>query len=312
MLLAQSIGNELVAQRACKALALISNRPIMFPLAKTGYRLHMAYSQNKIAVITGAGSGIGRALALQLNREGCELYLSDINSDGLNATIAALPLHSVFAQGDVIDVADKAAIHAWAEEIAASRGHIDMLFNNAGVALMKLAEDTDYEDFEWLMGINFWGVVYGTKAFLPLLRQSQQGHLVNLSSIFGVIAVPTQSSYNAAKFAVRGYTEALRQEMEESNVHVCCVHPGGIKTNIARAARGGDPQISVDERGDAFEKMANTTAESAAAQIIHAVEKRKKRLLIGNDAKLISLLTRLFPVAYSGILNAVLRRRGAL
>jgi short-subunit dehydrogenase len=143
-------------------------------------------------------------------------------------------------------------------------------------------------------------------AFLPLLRRAEQGHLVNVSSIFGFIGVPTQSAYNASKFAVRGYTEALRQEMEGSNVHVCCVHPGGIKTNIARNARGGD-SASADERGQAFERMARTTPESAARQIVRAMEKRKKRLVIGLDGKIISLLSRLLPVAYTRLIPSTER-----
>jgi len=265
----------------------------------------MTYVQGKIAVVTGAGSGIGRALALQLNREGCELYISDINAPNLGETLALLPRKDVATEGQVLDVADKAGMHAWAEKIAAASGHVDIVINNAGVALIATVEDSRYEDLEWLMGINFWGVIYGTQAFLPLLRRATQGHLVNLSSVFGLIGVPTQSAYNAAKFAVRGYTEALRQEMHGTNVHVCCVHPGGIKTNIARAARGGNTAMSVEERGSEFEKLAKTSPEVAAQKIIGAIEKRKPRLLIGMDATLISLLCRLFPVSYTRLLLAL-------
>jgi NADP-dependent 3-hydroxy acid dehydrogenase YdfG len=265
----------------------------------------MAYVNGKIAVVTGAGSGIGRALAQQLNNEGCALYISDINPDTLAETAASLQRSDVAVNQNVLDVADKAAVHAWADSIAAEQGHVDIVVNNAGVAVTSMVEDCDYENLEWLMGINFWGVIYGTQAFLPLLRKSQQGHLVNISSIFGVIAVPTQSSYNAAKFAVRGYTEALRQEMAGTNVHVCCVHPGGIRTNIARASRGSHPGMSPDERGAEFEKVAKTTPESAAAQIIRAVEKQKKRLLIGRDAKFIDIIQRIFPVAYPRFMLAL-------
>jgi NAD(P)-dependent dehydrogenase (short-subunit alcohol dehydrogenase family) len=265
----------------------------------------MTYVQGKIAVITGAGSGIGRALAVQLNREGCELFISDINPAGLRDTVSLLPRKDVAADAQVLDVADKAGMHAWAERIATSKGHVDIVINNAGVALMATVEESNYENLEWLMGINFWGVVYGTQALLPLLRRATQGHLINISSVFGLIGVPTQSAYNAAKFAVRGYTEALRQEMHGTNVHVCCVHPGGIRTNIARAARGGDPAISADLRASEFEKAARTTPEVAAQKIIGAIEKRKKRLLIGLDARIISLLCRLFPVSYSRIVMAL-------
>tara|TARA_R110002110_G_scaffold362241_1_gene572003 strand:+ start:66481 stop:67305 length:825 start_codon:yes stop_codon:yes gene_type:complete len=259
----------------------------------------MAYSSGKVAVLTGAGSGIGRALAQQLNREGCQLYLSDINPETLQATLSSLGNPGAPAAGQVLDVADKAAVHAWAEDIGARHGHIDILVNNAGVGLMATVADSDYDNLEWLMGINFWGVVYGTMAFLPLLRKSPQANLVNISSLFGIIAVPTQSAYNAAKFAVRGYTESLRQEMEGTQVRVCCVHPGGIKTNIARNSRGGDALLSADERSSHFDKFARTTAESAAQQIIRAMEKNKKRLLIGADAKIVTLISRLFPVGYT-------------
>ena len=262
----------------------------------------MAYSSGKSAVITGAGSGIGRALALQLNREGCAVYLSDIREKTLAETLQLLPRKDVAADTRVLDVADREAMHAWAEDIASQQGHVDIVVNNAGVALMDTAEDGSYEDLEWLMGINFWGVVYGTKAFLPLLRKAPQGHLVNISSVFGLFGVPTQSAYNAAKFAVRGYTEALRQEMAGTNVHVCCVHPGGIKTNIVLNARGGDDDSTPQQRGDRFQQIARTTAEGAAAQIITAVERHKKRLLIGLDAHIMSLVVRLFPVAYPAVL----------
>lgn len=258
----------------------------------------MAYSDGKIAVITGAGSGIGRALAQQLNREGCRLLLCDISEEGLTATVQSLNRSEVPVQTRIIDVADKGAMQHWATDIANEYGHVDIMINNAGVATGAPVEETKYEDIEWLMGINFWGVVYGTMEFLPLLRKSRQGHLVNISSIFGMVGIPTQSAYNAAKFAVRGYTEALRQEMVDTNVHVCCVHPGGIKTNIARSARWDGDQGQRDERVANFDKLANTSAASAAEQIIRAIEKRKKRLLIGLDATYLSLITRLFPVSY--------------
>ena len=262
----------------------------------------MDYFQGKIAVLTGAASGIGRALALHLNRQGCRLFISDVNETGLQETVGLLERPDVAASSTRLDVADKAGVHEWADAIAASAGLVDIVINNAGVAYAATVETSDYEHQEWLMGINFWGVVYGTQAFLPLLRKSSQGHLVNISSVFGLVGIPTQSAYNAAKFAVRGYTEALRQEMAGTNVHVCCVHPGGIKTNSARDARGGDPATTADQRGSEFEKVARTTATSAAAQICRAMEKRKKRLLIGADARYFSLISRLFPTSYPRLL----------
>lgn len=262
----------------------------------------MAYSSGKIAVITGAGSGIGRALARQLNAEGCKLLISDISEQGLEETVQSLSRKEVLVQSHIMDVSDKSAFQTWARSIADEHGQVDIVINNAGVATGSPVEESNYEDIEWLMNINFWGVVYGTREFLPLLRQSSQGHLVNISSIFGLVGIPTQSAYNASKFAVRGYTEALRHEMAGSNIHVCCVHPGGIKTNIAHNARMTNTDISREEATANFDNLANTTAESAAAQIIKAIEKRKKRLLIGMDAKYISILTRLFPVNYARFL----------
>jgi len=258
----------------------------------------MAYSTGKIAVITGAGSGIGRALAQQFNAEGARLLICDINEESLAATVSSFTRPEMPVQARILDVADKTAFQEWARNIADEHGHVDIVINNAGVATGAPVEETRYEDIEWLMGINFWGVVYGTMEFLPLLRKAKQGHLVNISSIFGVVGIPTQSAYNAAKFAVRGYTEALRHEMAGSNVHVCCVHPGGIKTNIVRNARMTDTDTTRDEAIASFDALAHTTAESAAAQIIKAIEKRKKRLLIGLDAKFISVISRLFPVNY--------------
>ena len=261
----------------------------------------MSYFGGKHAVITGAGSGIGRALALQLNAQGCSLWLSDINEDNLEQTSALLSRQSLPVDTRVVDVADRDSVHAWAQRIGETATHVDLLVNNAGVALMATVEENRYEDLEWLMNINFWGVVHGTKAFLPLLRQSKQGHLVNISSVFGMIAVPTQSAYNAAKFAVRGYTEALRHEMADTNVHVMCVHPGGIKTNIVASARGVD-DTDREQRSADFTAFAKTTADSAAQQLLRACEKKKKRLMIGNDARYIALLTRLFPVNYAKFL----------
>ena len=195
--------------------------------------------KGKVAVITGAGSGIGQATAEALAKQGCELAISDINERGLAETRARCESHGVRVSSARVDVADRAAMYAWADNVVADHGRVNIVINNAGVALGATIEDMSYEDQEWLMGINFWGVVYGTKAFLPHIKKTGDGHVVNISSVFGLIAVPTQSAYNAAKFAVRGFTECLREEMdmEDCGIGVTCVHPGGIKTNIARASR---------------------------------------------------------------------------
>ncbi len=261
----------------------------------------MSYSSGKCAVVTGAGSGIGRALAQLLNAQGCELYISDIDTQALEQTKDLLDTDRAQVHTQKLDVADRKAVHAWADGIGQERPEVDIVINNAGVGLGATVEEMRYEDLDWLMGVNFWGVIQGTMAFLPLLRKSRQGHLVNISSAFGIIALPTQSAYNAAKFGVRGFTESLRQELQDSNVHVCCVHPGGIKTNIARNSRGGD--LTADERDARFRQIALTTADAAAEKILRAIEKKKPRLTLGIDAKIISLVARLFPVHYPVILR---------
>src|SRR5580704_7862250 len=214
----------------------------------------------RVAAITGAGSGIGRALALNLAKRGTHLALCDINEVGLAETVGLCEGFGVKVTSQKLDVADRAAVYTWADSVVADHGKVNLIFNNAGVAVAATVESMSYEDFEWLMNINFWGVVYGTKAFLPHLKQSGEGHIVNLSSVFGLISVPSQSAYNAAKFAVRGFTDTLRMELEieGADVSVTTIHPGGIKTNIAKNARmdasvrdvAGDPDKAVRD----FEK----------------------------------------------------------
>ena len=253
----------------------------------------------RVAAITGAGSGIGRALAHDLAKRGAHLALCDIDEVGLAETVAGCEGFGVKVTSQRVDVADRAAVHAWADQVVADHGKVNLIFNNAGVALGATIEAMSYEDFEWLMSINFWGVVHGTKAFLPHLKAAGEGHIVNLSSVFGLISIPSQSAYNAAKFGVRGFTDALRMELEVADCGVSCttVHPGGIKTNIARNARM-DPSIAAmgsdpASAGRDFDKIAMTKPEKAARQILKAVEEDKRRALIGPDAKLIDLLSRL-------------------
>ena len=190
--------------------------------------------------------------------------------------------------GTHLDVADRAAVLAYADEVTQDLGEANLVINNAGVALMATVEEMAWEDLDWLMGINFWGVIHGTKAFLPHLIASGDGHLVNISSVFGLVGVPSQSAYNAAKFGVRGFTEALRQEMliAQHPVAVSCVHPGGIKTNIARDARAARDLIPVEERSERFETAARTTPEKAAAVILRGVDRKSPRILIGADAQM--------------------------
>ena len=196
--------------------------------------------KNKVAAITGAASGIGRALALELAKQQCHLALSDVDDQGLAETAKQAKALGVKVTTAKVNVADREAVHAWADQVVTDHSKVNMVFNNAGVALGGTVEDTDYSDYEWIVGINMWGVVYGTKAFLPYIKQAgEEGHIINISSIFGLFSQPTQSGYNMTKFAVRGFTESLRQELdiEGGNVSCTCVHPGGIKTNIARNAR---------------------------------------------------------------------------
>jgi len=198
-------------------------------------------------------------------------------------------------------VADRQAVAEFAAEVAGAHGKVNLIFNNAGVANAATVEDITYDDFEWLMNINFWGVVYGTKAFLPYLREAQEGHVVNTSSIFGLMSSPTQSAYHSAKFAVKGFTDALRLELADSPIGVSCVMPGGVKTNIVRSARFriSDNQAPTQEEVAArFESRAGLTADQAAQWILRGVQKNKARILVGRDAQIIAFLLRLFPVSY--------------
>jgi NAD(P)-dependent dehydrogenase (short-subunit alcohol dehydrogenase family) len=253
----------------------------------------------RVAVITGAGSGIGRALALELAGRGARLALSDVNAVGVADTAASCEKLGVQAKGYVLDVADREAVHAHAAEVVADFDKVNLVVNNAGVAVMATVEEMTYKDFDWIMGINFWGVIHGTKAFLPHLIASGEGHLVNVSSVFGLVGVPTQSAYNATKFAVRGFTEALRQEMliEKRPVGVSCVHPGGIRTNIARDARSaGD--IPDEKKASDFAKIARTSPEDAAKTILRGVERNRARILIGADAHVIDAAPRVLGSGY--------------
>ena len=252
----------------------------------------------RVAAISGAGSGIVRALAIELARCGAHLALSDINESGLSETVEKCEAFGVKITLQRVDVARREEVYEWADRAAADHRKVNLIFNNAGVALGASVEAMSYEDFEWLMSINFWGVVYGTKAFLPHLKASGEGHVVNLSSVFGLISVPSQSAYNAAKFAVRGFTDALRMELEIEGARVSCttVHPGGVKTNIVRNARIDDNVVSLaGRRGipEDFDKIARTHPDRAARQILSAELRNRRRALIGPDAWLIDLIARL-------------------
>ncbi|MGB5810525.1 MAG: SDR family NAD(P)-dependent oxidoreductase [Polyangiales bacterium] len=268
--------------------------------------------KNKVAAITGAGSGIGRGLALDLGQRGCQLALSDVDEEGLQATVDQLRGTRVTSR--VVDVADRSAVYAWADEVSTDHGRVNLIFNNAGVSLSSSVQGTEYEDFEWLMNINFWGVVYGTKAFLPHLQASGDGHVINVSSVFGLAGIPAQCAYNAAKFAVRGFTESLREELDmmACGVSATAVFPGGIKTGIARNARNRESVSDLGFDREALrpriEKNFITTAEKAASTIVGAVERNKRRVLVGPDAYFYDGLTRLLPSSYQRIAVAFAKR----
>ncbi len=272
--------------------------------------------QHKVAAITGAASGMGRTLAVELARRGCHLALSDVNEAELVKTAELASKHGVKVTVKKVNVADRDAVFAWAEEAAREHGKVNLIFNNAGVALTANVEDVKIADFEWIMGINFWGVVHGTQAFLPHLKKSGDGHIVNTSSLFGLMAVPTQGTYNASKFAVRGYTEALRMEleMEGCGVSATCVHPGGIATNIAMAGKidasvTAKTGVSEADHKRAANKLINvTTAESAALQILKAVENNERRVLVGPDARFLDKVVRLLGSAYQVLVMRQVRK----
>ena len=265
---------------------------------------------NRTAVITGAASGIGRALAVTLAGRGCHLALADVNEAGLDETVRMVQSNRLRVSRHVLDVTDRAAIAALPEAVKAAHGGADILINNAGVAIGGTFEQVSEQDFEWLFEINFWAVVRMTRAFMPLLRASPDARLVNLSSIFGIVAPPGQTAYAASKFAVRGFSNALRHELTGSNVGVTVVHPGGVATSIAENAKRPDGMSDEDvEASKARARRMLTLPPATAAEIIvDAVERRAGRVLVGSDAKRMSLIERFMPVSYWKLLGALVSR----
>jgi NAD(P)-dependent dehydrogenase (short-subunit alcohol dehydrogenase family) len=265
----------------------------------------------KVVVITGAGSGIGRALALDIAARGGMLALSDQDEVGLVETAElARARTDREVRADKLDVRDGAAMHEYAASVAAELGRVNVVVNNAGVALHGDFEEVSYEDFAWVMDVNFWGVVRGSKEFLPHLIASGDGHLVNISSLFGLLGMPGQTAYNASKFGVRGFTEALRQEMLIAGhpVQVTCVHPGGIKTAIARNARATRSHDQAEVARFFDTRLAKTSAEKAAETIIHGVLANKPRVLVGADAKALDLAVRLLGARYQRVVATLAGR----
>jgi short-subunit dehydrogenase len=266
----------------------------------------MSLNKNSVAVITGAASGIGRALAIRFAEEKIAgIAIADVNESGLSETFEMVEKIGVSVSKHIVDVSKLNQVQQFADEIVAKHGKATHLVNNAGVGVIGSFEQLSLEDFEWLMSINFWGVVYGCKVFLPILKQQESAHIVNISSVFGIIAPPEQTAYCASKFAVRGFTESLRHELEDSNVWVSSVHPGGIKTNIARNSRLGEktPEDNKKQGVAFFDKVAMTTPEVAAETIVRGIKTRNPRILIGKDAHGINILSRLFPKKYLKVLE---------
>jgi short-subunit dehydrogenase len=267
---------------------------------------------DKVAVVTGAASGIGRALATNLAAKGCHLAISDINKEGLQETANLTSNRDVKVTTHVVDVASRDQVYQYADEVMSQHSRVNVVINNAGVAVADSIEGVSYEDFEWIVNINFWGVVYGTKAFLPYLRKESEGHIVNISSINGIVPVPHNGPYCATKFAVKGFTEALSQELKGTSVSVTVVHPGGIETDIVRNARfrsyvvPGKTHNDLNKMFD--EKFVKTTANSAAQTIISGIERNKQRVLIGGDAKFMDGMARLLPVTTTRLYSYLLRR----
>ena len=270
--------------------------------------------KNRTAVITGAASGIGRGIAVSLARRGCNLALADLNDEGISETarmaqsVQTEPLGPLRITQHHLDVADRHAVAAFPEAVMAAHPGVDILVNNAGVAIGGTFEAASEEDFEWLFEINFWGVVRMTRAFLPLLRKSDDARLVNLSSLFGLIAPPGQTAYSASKYAVRGFSNSLRHELAGSNVGVTVVHPGGVATSIADNARvpKDTPPEEVARRKAIAKRALRMPPQTAGEIIVRAIERRSPRVLVGNDAKLLAFVERLAPASYWKFLSRLI------
>jgi short-subunit dehydrogenase len=266
----------------------------------------MSLTNESVVVITGAASGIGRALAVRLAQERITgIAISDVNEAGLSETARIIQAPNLRVSTHIVNVADLRQMENFRNEAMQAHGRVTHLINNAGVALFGTIEEVSLEDIEWLMNINFWGTVYGVKVFLPVLQEQPVAHIVNLSSVFGIIAPPGNAAYSASKFAVRGFTEALRHELKDSSVAVSCVHPGGIATNIARNGKVGEGASDKEkEIGVKYHaKLSRTTADQAAEIIFRGIKKRSKRILVGLDAQMIDVVQRLVPENYFSALD---------
>ncbi len=270
----------------------------------------MKLARRNVAVVTGAGSGIGRALALALAGRGCALALADKDARSIASAADEAKKAGAHAVSEhVVDVADVEAMTRFRDEALKAHGRVELLVNNAGVALQGELEELTLENMRWLIDVNFWGVVHGTRLFLPSLRQQRQAHIVNISSIFGIVGVAGQSAYAASKFAVRGFSEVLRHELGDTAIRVSTVHPGGVRTNIARNARVPaklDPRQRERLVAAFEERLARTTPEQAARRILRGIEHDELRILVGGDARLLATLQWLLPARYWMVIDRLL------
>lgn len=271
----------------------------------------MSLTKESVVVITGAASGIGRSLAVRLSKEPIAgIAISDVNTEGLTETEKMISDANLKVTTHKVNVADEEEMRQFADEVVSRHGRVTHIINNAGVALGGSVAEVSLDDMRWLMDINFWGVVYGTKFFLPYLEKEKSAHIVNFSSLFGIIAPPGQATYCASKFAVRGFTESLRHELENTNINISVVHPGGVKTNIANNARiGKNVRLSEEEvkkrRAKENRNLSRTTPDQAAEIIVKGIKAKNPRILIGIDARLLSWITRIFPRRYFSIIDFI-------
>ena len=266
--------------------------------------------RDRVAVVTGAASGIGRSLALALAARGADLALVDVNEVGLASTTAAVEAAGRRASSHVVDVSDAEAMAALPDRVIDAHGRVNLLVNNAGVSVTGTFEEQSLEDLHWIVGINFWGVVHGCKFFLPHLRRAGDAHIVNVSSMFGLIGLPTQSSYCATKFAVRGLSESLWAELRDARIGVTVVHPGGVRTDIVRASRTADPEAK-ERMAERFERMAMPPDE-VARRILRAVERNDLRVVICREAVAADWVKRLLPAGVHHLVAWGYRRVGSL
>ncbi len=258
----------------------------------------MRHLRGKVASVTGAASGIGRELAILLSAEGCSLALADVDEFGLQETLRMIGDVSARITTYLVDVSDRQGMYEYAEQVCLGHGQIDLVVNNAAVMVFNSIEDISYEDFERVMDVNFWGVVYGTKAFLPYLRQRPEAHIVNMSSVNGMVTTPNNGPYCISRFAVQGLSDTLCQELHGTSIRVSCVIPGGVRTNIVRNTRfikQANPSMTRDETVEWFDRTTLTSPVKAARIIVKGIKKNKRRILVGPDAYFIDFMRRIMP-----------------